>query len=203
MRKNINLVKPFLDQREISLSEDIAVLISLSGTYYITFTFLYNRLRLVKFLEDLSDFKNFGKPPNFEKEERRLSVLSNAAFMYSVFATAVYTVVKYLRKPECERINKEKNLNENCGFIISLWIPFNIQHPITYQIVFLYVLLASQLFVKPALLISSCAFEFTRHIILRIKHLNVLIQDCFEVDNYNNCKGKLRHCVQYHADILK
>ncbi|KAJ3644229.1 hypothetical protein Zmor_026899 [Zophobas morio] len=29
-----------------------------------------------------------------------------------------------------------------------------------------------------------------------------MIQNCFEVENYNSCKAKLKHCIQYHADIL-
>lgn len=193
----------FLDNLDIPISEDLAGVISVLGVYYILLTFIFKRSQITTLLQNLSNFEKFGKPDGFDAEEKLLGIISNAIFVYSVCATNVYAMVKYLKKSQCEGNNVEKKLNECCGLIVKFWVPFDTSNTTVYWMVFFYSFFFVHLIFKPGLVIILLAYEITRHLILRIKHLDSMILKCFECKDYEICKKNLRRCILYHTEILK
>jgi hypothetical protein len=166
------------------------------------FVYVQNQPRIALLMRDLTNFENFGSPPGLEIQEKRLNSLSNGTFFYAILGTTLYTLVKMSQKSECERISQEKGINENCGFIAPFWMPFRTSYLPVYFLVLSYTFVASQLLMKPSLIMTFNAFEIAEHIILKIKHLNSMIITCFDDDNYEICQNKLRNCILYHQEIV-
>jgi hypothetical protein len=188
---------------DLYISEDIAVIVSITGIYYMIFVYVQNQPRIALLMRDLTNFENFGSPPGLEIQEKRLNSLSNGTFFYAILGTTLYTLVKMSQKSECERISQEKGINENCGFIAPFWMPFRTSYLPVYFLVLSYTFVASQLLMKPSLIMTFNAFEIAEHIILKIKHLNSMIITCFDDDNYEICQNKLRNCILYHQEIVE
>jgi hypothetical protein len=167
------------------------------------FVYVQNQPRIALLMRDLTNFENFGSPPGLEIQEKRLNSLSNGTFFYAILGTTLYTLVKMSQKSECERISQEKGINENCGFIAPFWMPFRTSYLPVYFLVLSYTFVASQLLMKPSLIMTFNAFEIAEHIILKIKHLNSMIITCFDDDNYEICQNKLRNCILYHQEIVE
>ena len=55
--------------------DNVSLLASTTCVYYMTFIYTNNRLKVVKLLKEMSNFENFGKPPNFEQKERRCTTV--------------------------------------------------------------------------------------------------------------------------------
>lgn len=151
----------------------------------------------------MSNYKKFGIPPGFQQTNKDLNFLSNATFLFVIFVTFFYLLLKLYRKTDCETENMKKNLNENCGFITPMWTPFNVKYFPVYQLFFFYTVVAAQLIMKPALLITFLAYEIGTHIILRIKHLNKMIKKCFDYKNYEISRKQLIKCIMYHIEIIE
>ncbi|XP_068913513.1 odorant receptor 4-like [Tenebrio molitor] len=184
------------------LSEDCGFIIAFCGIYYMTFIYVKNQPKIALLLRDLSSFATFGKPPGFEQIENKLSFWSKFCFSYAVAGIVVYNSIRLLQKSDCERINREEGLNENCGLLSPTWFPFKIDYFPVFHLVFLYIFVSTQILMKLALMISFNALEMIHHIILRIDHLNIMIGQCFEDENYQVSRNKLKTCILYHLDIL-
>ena len=185
------------------ISEDIGVIMSMCGIWYMATIYVRSQPNIAKLLKDLSNFDKFGTPPNFEKLNKRLNIWSWFAFMYPTLGSTSINLTKFLMKSDCEEINRKEHLNEKCGLMYPFWIPFEINYFPVFQLVFLYVWISVMLLVRLHLSLCFQAVEITQHIILRIKHLSSLVVESF--DNYDgeNCSEKIKNCIIYHQEILE
>ncbi|XP_063907304.1 odorant receptor 2a-like [Zophobas morio] len=198
----IHLIITTAKNLEVPVMEDVTVLASITGIYYMTFIYVKNQPKLANLLREMSNFQNFGKPTNFDQKERNLSLLSKAVFVYLAICVTQYNALKFNKKEECEERNKNQGLRENCGFITQLWTPFSTQNFVVYYSLYAYVFLSMQLLMKPNMLLTYHAFEITEHLILRIEHLNQMFYECFDNVDYNCCRSRLSKCILYHIHIL-
>ncbi|XP_068897189.1 odorant receptor 85c-like [Tenebrio molitor] len=162
------------------------------------FIYVKNQPKVALLLRDLSNFYTFGLPPEFEQQEKVLNVLSNVSFAYAIFASLLYNLVRLYQKPECEETKMEKEI---CGFIVPVWLPFEMDYFPLYELGFFYMYASTVLILKSALVIPFHAFEISQHIILRIKHLNTIIIKCLDGD-YEECRKNLQKCIHYHREII-
>jgi hypothetical protein len=188
----------FTDQNS-KFSEDVAVMLSITGTTYMVFIYVKNQPKVALLLRDLSTFNYFGMPPDFEQQEKILNVLSNVTFAYAMVAALLYNLVRLYQKSECEEMKMEKEI---CGFIVPVWLPFEMDYFPVYELGFFYMYASTVLILKSALVIPFHAFEISQHIILRIKHLNTIIVKCLD-GNYDYCRKNLQKCIHYHREIIE
>ncbi|XP_044255307.1 uncharacterized protein LOC123005572 [Tribolium madens] len=198
----MHLIMSIINDADIHLSEDVALIVAFCGLYYMTIIYVKNQPKVAHLLRDLSNFQKFGKPPGFEKKEKILGFWSQLFFYYCVVAVMIYNLVKLLQKPECEKINEVKGLKENCGLLTPTWIPFEINYFPAFQLTFFYVFISTQILMKLALIISFNALEMAHHIILRIDHLKIMIMECLDEKSYEVSRRKLKTCILYHLEIL-
>ena len=187
----------------MSVVDDFSVLTSLIGVYYVAFTFTKNQPKVAKLLLEMSNFEKFGKPPNFDQEDKNLNFFSTSFFVYLCYSVLVYDIIKFRRKEECEDKNRNEGLNENCGFIAPMWTPFSTKNDVVYYLYHAYVIFCVQLLMKPSALVSYTEFEITTHLILRIKQLNQMIHQIFVSTNYVIARRRLNNCIVYHGDIIR
>ncbi|KAJ3644220.1 hypothetical protein Zmor_026890 [Zophobas morio] len=188
---------------DVSVVDDFSVLTSLIGVYYVAFTFTKNQPKVAKLLLEMSNFEKFGKPPNFDQEDKNLNFFSTSFFVYLCYSVLVYDIIKFRRKEECEDKNRNEGLNENCGFIAPMWTPFSTKNDVVYYLYHAYVIFCVQLLMKPSALVSYTEFEITTHLILRIKQLNQMIRQIFVNTNYVIARRRLNNCIVYHGDIIR
>ncbi|KAJ3644186.1 hypothetical protein Zmor_026856 [Zophobas morio] len=187
---------------EVPVMEDVSVLASIIGIYYMTVIYLKNQQKLANLLKEMSNFKNFGKPTNFDQKEEKFNLLSKAVFIYLLVSLTQYAALKFNQRGECEERNKIKGLNESCGYIVQLWTPFSTQNVVVYYSLYAYTFLAMQLLMKPNMLLTYNAFEITEHLILKIKHLNQMFYECFDNPDYEISGRRLSKCILYHIHII-
>ena len=188
---------------DIPVTEDIDGVASIGGMYYMAFMYIKNQAKIALLLRDISDFKIFGKPPNFDEKNRRLNFISNVVFIYLICTPTQYSIIKYTQKNICEARNEKIGYEDNCGFILPVWTPFSTKNVIVYWIYYICISVGAQILIKPSLLITFHAFEITQHLILKIEHLKQMLHDCFENKNDIICRKKLNKCISYHREIVR
>ena len=192
-----------LGNLDVPVVDNISVLASLAGTYYMSFIYTKNQSKVARLLKEMSSFENFGKPPNFDQKEQVLNFFSTFFFVYISVGIVQYDLLKFKGKAECEERNKNQDLTENCGFITPLWTPFSTQNVFVYYSFHVYIVFCAQLLMKPNMLITYNEFEITQHLVLRIKHLNQMICEAFDNTQFEISQSRLTNCILYHVDIIR
>lgn len=185
-------------------AEELAVLIAIYGTYYMVSAYLYNQHQIALLLRDLSEFKNFGKPPGFEELNNHLNFLSKLLVVYSFLAALVYNGIKVLQKSECKKNYEKKGLSDkHCGLLANFLLPVEIDYFPVFELILLITFLLGHLLIKLCMHVSFNAFEIVNHIVLRIEHLKTMILDCFNCTDQKIIQKKLKICILYHIEILR
>lgn len=185
------------------MTEEVAIIIAIYGTYYMVLAYVKNQKKAARILRDLSNFERFGVPPGFEEEEKRLKMYITVVFIYAIITITFYNFFKLYEKGVCEKFNEEHELQEHCGLLSPVWIPFDINHFPLFELVFLYLFTCCHMLMKLPLIVSYNALEMVHHIILRINHLKIMITECFDDPDYEISRRKLRECILYHIEILE
>jgi hypothetical protein len=191
----------FLDEVERDVSEEMAVLSAIYGTYFMVFAYIKNQKKIASLLRDLSSFDKFGIPEGFHEEEKKLTFYAKFIYTYVTITVSAYNFLLLFLKSDCEKYNKEHDLKENCGLVIPT--PFAADYFPVFQLVFLYQLVVSNMLLRLSMIIAYNTFEITQHIIFRINHLNIMTTACFDDDDYQTSRNKLTRCILYHSEVLE
>jgi hypothetical protein len=183
------------------VSEEMAVLSAIYGTYFMVFAYIKNQKKIVSLLRDLSSFDKFGIPEDFYEEEKKLTFYAKFIYTYVTITVSAYNFLLLFLKSDCEKYNKEHDLKENCGLVIPT--PFAADYFPVFQLVFLYQLVVSNMLLRLSMIIAYNTFEITQHIIFRINHLNIMTTACFDDDDYQTSRNKLTRCILYHSEVLE
>lgn len=179
------------------------MLVAIFGIYYMTFIYVKNQPNIAQLLAELSNFDNFGEPPEFKTQMRILDLWSQFFNYYTIVGITVYNIIKLVQKSNCEKESAVRGLHENCGLLSPTWFPFKIDHFPVFQLIYMFIFISSQIIMKLVLIISYNALEIGQHIILRINHLNKMIIHCFDNNDYKISNERLVSCIQYHVEILE
>ncbi|XP_068898533.1 odorant receptor 49a-like isoform X2 [Tenebrio molitor] len=185
---------------ERDVSEEMAVLSAIYGTYFMVFAYIKNQKKIASLLRDLSSFDKFGIPEDFHEEEKKLTFYAKFIHTYVTITVSAYNFLLLFLKSDCEKYNKEHDLKENCGLAIPT--PFAADYFPVFQLVFLYQLVVSNMLLRLSMIIAYNTFEITQHIIFRINHLNIMTTACFDDDDYQTSRNKLTRCILYHSEVL-
>ncbi|WP_219823784.1 hypothetical protein, partial [Enterobacter cloacae complex sp. 2DZ2F20B] len=126
-----------------------------------------------------------------------MNFLSSLVSIYLVIGVTGYTILKFNQKGKCEERNISKSLNENCGFIAQFWTPFSTKNIDVYWSFYAYIYLSMQLLMRPNMLVTYNAYEVTEYLILKIKHLNQMLHECFDYADYQVSRTRLSKCILY------
>jgi hypothetical protein len=180
------------------------MMISEIGVYYFIAIFVSHQKQIAQIYVDLSDFDNFEKPQNFDKENKRLMFLSK---MFIDFAIINVCLSPFITKRFCEKQNQDREFKEICGLLATTWMPFNIDVFPTKQIFFLWQSYTIVFTMKGAALISFAMMETIEYSSRSAIHCDYLL--CFSIGKtidkyYTRClfihvllTGALFGCIGY------
>ncbi|KAJ3646517.1 hypothetical protein Zmor_024102 [Zophobas morio] len=198
----MHLVMAF--KNDLNMSEDVALTCCFCGLSYMIFAFVKNQPKTASLLRDLSNFKKFGMPPGFANLDKTLNFGSLCAYLYTALGIVAYCSAKTINQPECKKISNRNGVKEICGLPTAVWIPIDVNYFPIFQLVYFYIFVSMQMFLKAALMISYMVLEITHHMVLRIKHLEQLIFDCFRDEQDCEIQRKqFAKCILYHKEILE
>jgi hypothetical protein len=156
----------------------------------------------VDLAKDLGNFRQFGEPENLvefkEQHNKRVKLL----YGYCVVGLLVYSAVSYLEEPYCRRKYDEQNARDVCGFLVPVWLPFDLSDPIIKHIVFSLQAFCILLVLLAAILGTYFAVTCVDFITVRIEHLQNVLEN-IEVLPRGLKMNKLKWSVQYHVRILR
>ncbi|XP_063907308.1 odorant receptor 49b-like [Zophobas morio] len=185
------------------LSGNNAGFTSMLGMIYMSIIYVHHQPKIALLLKDLSNFGKYGKPSGFDKVNKRLNFWAPVPFMYPTVGVLFYSFTKFKNKSICELANEGKAVKDMCGVMYSFWIPFDINYFPVIQITALCVATLVILLVRLRTGIAFQALEIIQHVILRIRQLNVMIEDIFNGnDDLVTKRKKLTNCILYHQEII-
>lgn len=71
------------------------------------------------------DFETFGKPANYDYVNRLLNIFSIVHFIYHFCCVFLISSSKVFLAETCQEQNLRLGINEVCGMVGRMWLPFN------------------------------------------------------------------------------
>lgn len=181
-------------------SEDLYYIISYTGFVTVMIIYAKNVKKISYLFKQLSDLKNFGKPPGFDNWNRKFDLVAVGLYYYLLVGASGVTIAKLLTIPKC----KSQTDFVICGIMIPFSLPWKINSWLLLGFIDLYVVYFA-LIINTALFFTILQlFEVTINIKLRIDHLNEMLLKCFdENNNTKRSEQNLVNCIRYHNYIIK
>lgn len=178
------------------------IIISYIGLWFYLGIYVYYTGDITNIFKQMSDFTEFGKPPNFDKLHKMLETLSVIHYWY--VNTLVYGAMlsPYFGYKFCKKYNREHNIDEVCG-MIPVWVPFELDYfPMREIFLAVETFSAGHLYIPFAIMVFTM-FESIEYIILRFKHLKILLEEALGENIEENVRSELfAKAVRYHDVIM-
>lgn len=174
-----------------------------TGLYYISISFQYSRKEVTILIENLQNYKEFGKPKDVDKINFKFNFLSKLYYFYCFLGIALYFIVVHTAGAKaCIERNEEYRRNEVCGFFSPFWLPFNYNFTPAYEIM-VSIQFMSALYSAPVLTISFMVFVIVQHVCCKIRHLKQLIGSTSLEMSLSKQKQQLVSIITYHQHIIR
>ena len=170
--------------------------------FYFNATYVRYEEPIAKIFTHLSNFKQFGTPPNFDQRNKKLMFWSKLYKTYIDAAIFSMGLEPFLKLKSCERENLTRKFKEICGLVVTTWVPFDINVFPLKQILYVWQVYTLLFTLKGAALISFSIMESMEHLVVRIQHLKVMLLETAETENAKLREARLLKCVEYHNDIF-
>ncbi|KAG5864293.1 hypothetical protein JTB14_023368 [Gonioctena quinquepunctata] len=190
------------DESGFRLSEDIsAITIMVAGEVSVCL-FLYNHKSWLRLCSDINNFREFGKPQNFEETQKKGNLLTILPLIYTTFAMFLYGFTS-LNSSSCKKFNKDHGANEICNTFYSVWLPYD-----TISTSFTTMISTLQLFATLTVLYSGLCIcclvcNSASLIVSHIDELKEMIYLVFEESDPMIKSQKLKQWIRYHNIILR
>ncbi|KAF7267412.1 hypothetical protein GWI33_019361 [Rhynchophorus ferrugineus] len=185
------------------LTEDIVGITGLTNSMILCVKFQVYAKEWSQLFKDLADTSKFGEP----KELRKISIKMNLySFLYSAYCVvgvSIYALVKMLEKGNCEKLNKEKNIQNICGIVAPFWWPHNNINTLFKSLIIFYQVYSIGVYVPPSATICFLPWECAKILSVKIDHLKTLFLHVFDCEDLAQKKKRLQFCILYHNEILR
>jgi hypothetical protein len=172
---------------------------------FLSYTFILYSMKvndIVEFTRDLENFQQFGEPQNLKEFKEQHNKRVKLLYGYCVVGVIVYSAVSYLEEPYCKRKYDEQNAMDLCGFLVPVWVPFDLSDPIIKHIVFSLQAFSMLLVLLPAIVGTYFTVICVDLITIRIEHLQNVLENIGVLPRGLQ-KNQLKWCVKYHVRILR
>ncbi|XP_074031888.1 odorant receptor 4 [Leptinotarsa decemlineata] len=181
---------------------DIALIVSIAGCYYFNSCFVAKIKNTLKLCRILSDFRTYGKPKDFDKENKKLNYFSVVYQIFGIMAMLAIIVTPLMDKGRCEKENIRRNLDEVCGIMGAAWWPFDFGRFPYKQLYYAYQMYSVSLIYYATSTTSFTIVESTEHLILRFKHVRLLFLEALQCENPTHRKEFFNRTVRYHNEVM-
>ncbi|KAG5883728.1 hypothetical protein JTB14_024229 [Gonioctena quinquepunctata] len=191
------------DRTFINTYLDVASLVSWIGCLYFFGWFTYKAEICLKLYRKLSDFVLFGKPKDFDSENKKLNRLSAAHNIYILIAVMGMTLGPLLEEKRCEMENSRRNWNEVCGTMGAAWWPVDYSSYPYKQIYYGYQIICSFLLYRNASMAAFAIMESTEHVTIRLRHVKSVFTDALNAKTAREKRQQFGRAVRYHNEVIK
>ncbi|CAH0560020.1 unnamed protein product [Brassicogethes aeneus] len=102
---------------------DVGSILSILGVLFFNFSFVAYIKEYAKIIENLSDFKPYGKPGNFDEETKKLNLYSKIHGLYIFVCIVIFAGSSTIKFGWCSTKSSYE-----CGIFIQPYMPFDIDH---------------------------------------------------------------------------
>ncbi|XP_018567969.1 odorant receptor Or2-like [Anoplophora glabripennis] len=187
----------------INLDLDLALAISLLGSYYFNFSYIRQVKNTINIYKQLSDLRSYGIPKDFYATNKKLNNYSKYHYIYIVSAVLGLSVAPLLEYKKCRKENVVKNINEICGLIGSIWLPIDLDSTPYKQMYYIFQVYSSFVIYQTSSLISFSIMETVEHLILRLNHVKNVFLEALMEREHGVRREKFRRAVKYHVNIMR
>nr|CAI5853073.1 unnamed protein product [Callosobruchus analis] len=145
----------------------------------------------------LTDYRKYGKPPNFDKVAERSNFLSSVYFYYVFFGIIAYGIISRKESHHCFEVQLTVERNLFCGAFSGTWFPININ----VHLVFLMQTVLCIVILAPCALCCFIFLEMVEFLLTHIDHLGGYLEQVFQKSG-NERRNMIKLCVEYHQYTL-
>nr|UTN00926.1 odorant receptor [Semanotus bifasciatus] len=187
----------------IHLDVDIAIITSMITVYIFSIYYFYKAKSSIQLYMHLSDFEEYGKPINYDKNNELFDKMSFYHYIYlECLVLSILILSSVIKSDECKRENLQYGIHEVCGLFAYTWMPFDIDYVPAKQIYICLQLFGTHYIYMVAGIISWIVVETVQHIIVRIRHAKFLFLDAIQEKDSKKQREKFSRAVRYHKTVL-
>lgn len=190
------------DSRKSPILQDIIMLITTTGVTFFIVQFVLRQKQIAKLLMEISDFQTYGKPPNIDQLNQKLSVYYRLYDWLLNIMTLSFFLKPIITLKVCKTLNQKRDFQEICGLFLPIWAPFRVNYFPVDQIIHLWEVFGLYFVNKGGSLMSFLMLESMEVLRFKIVHLNLLLVEVIERDGLS-LTSRFDKCVCYHQDILR
>lgn len=166
--------------------------------------FLAYSTQTEELLLNLSDLTIFGKPPDFEKLNKKLELIAKVQKTLADSIIIVLSIWPYFVITNCKNRNKDKQFKDVCTLLVQMWIPVFDLHlfPINH-LWHIWEVVASCIIYKGTGAVTVLMADSIDNLSLRLEHLKILLEEALNTEETTLTNERLRNCIQYHNWIFK
>lgn len=183
--------------------EKITYSVSLFGVLVFNVNFVLSLKSLIPLYIQLSDFKTFPKPINFDQKKSFFNRYARYnLYLLSLIALA-FAINPLIEYKTCIKNNELLNISELCGVLTTIWTPFEENNFFVIFIIWAYEFWCVMFIYFVAVLLSYTIVESVGYVTLRFEHFTQMLEYALNEPNKELKKKQIRDCIIYHCQILK
>nr|UTN00925.1 odorant receptor [Semanotus bifasciatus] len=185
------------------LDVDVAIMLSMVTTYTFSSYYFYKAECSIQLYIHLSDFEDYGKPINYDKNNELFDKLSLYHYIYlECLVLSLLFLSNISKSGQCKRENLEFGIHEVCGLFSYTWMPFDIDFFPAKQIYLFLQLFGTHYIYMMAGMMAWVVVETIQHIIVRIRHAKCLFIEAIQEKDSKKQREKFSRAVRYHNTVL-
>nr|ALR72578.1 odorant receptor OR35 [Colaphellus bowringi] len=199
----LHLIKTIQNNEYNYTEMDLVYIVSFVTAYALIGSFVMKVKASGEMFVFLSNFEEFGKPINFDKNNKLFNRYSKYHYVYLESLILIILFSSNIFKSKtCRLENELYNLKEVCGLFTYTWMPFNIDYTPVREIYLTIQLLGNHHIYMLAGLVAWQVFETIQHIIIRIRHVKHLFVEALQEGDVKVRRKKFNFAVRYHNAVL-
>jgi hypothetical protein len=173
------------------------------GVYYYIVVYVPLQRKAARLYVRLSNFDNFGKPPEFDNHSVKLKYLAMAYKTGLNIVVIAYFSEPILTRHICERQNAARHFEDICGLVTASWMPFDISKFPNKYLFYIWQTYSIYWTYEGSAAISYLIVASMEHVLIRIWHLKSMIKDAIDTEDDESRRQQIARCMEYHIDIFE
>ncbi|KAG5873273.1 hypothetical protein JTB14_013184 [Gonioctena quinquepunctata] len=164
--------------------------------------FLYNHKSWLRLCSDINNFREYGKPQNFEEAQKKGNLITIIPLIDVTLALVSHGFTT-INSSSCKKFNEAHGANEICNTFYPIWLPYDTISTSFATIISILQLYASLTVFYSGICVSFLVCNSASLIVSHIDELKELIHLVFEESDPVIKSLKLKQWIRYHNIILR
>ncbi|CAG9818112.1 unnamed protein product [Phaedon cochleariae] len=199
----LHLIKTIQSGEDNYVDLDLTYVMSFSTAYALIISFIMRIKASAKLYSFFSNFEEFGKPRDFDSDNKRFNTFAKLHFIYlECLIFLLLFLSNILKSDTCMLENEQYGLHEVCGLFTYTWMPFDIDFTPARQLYAVGQVFGGHYIYILAGLLAWLVLETMQHLIVRVRDVKYTFQEAFREKDTNQRTKKLKFAIKYHIAVL-